>query len=213
MNLRQSSSTLPIFLSLVFCAQVCAQTVERPERKEGDTWTYRYRQGATLIAAGPIYYTEASTVTKVGPNGYEYVWVTTAERGGEQKTGTARRTHNLNWYARPRSDAPWQEVKAWEWPLEVGRTWKYELPVAGGSQIWEVRVKGWEEVAVPAGKFKTLRIDFELIANPDPIVYRKRTVWYSPDARVSAKIQDWGTYEGSIPTINDTRELESYQLR
>jgi len=95
----------------------------------------------------------------------------------------------------------------------VGQTWKYEVPVAFGTQVLVARVKAWEDVEVPAGKFKALRIERELIANPNPIVGRVVTVWYSPEVKANVRMYIHGTYEGSATIVNYTRELQSYKVQ
>jgi len=211
MNLRSTSMTLAV-AAMGFCVPVCAQTVERPVYKVGDTWTYRHTEGPTPGSPGTYISSETKTVTAVRPDEFELSVVMTSDRG-ERKTSTQLSSLDFNDFAQPNPNVPRQEVKTWIWPVEVGRTWKYEVPVASGTQVWVARVKAWEDLDVPAGKFRAVRVERELIANPNPLVGRVVTVWYSPEAKANVKIQIHGTYEGSHTTTNYTRELESYNVQ
>jgi hypothetical protein len=208
MGLRRSSSILPACL-LALCTQLCAQAVQRPELREGDTWTYRIKEG---VEGGSFYFTEIQTVLLPLQQYFVWSYARTAERSGEQTTGTYNTSKDLNTYARPSPDVPWQGVRRWQWPLEPGKTWRYDLPIPGGTQTWEARVDAWEEITVPAGKFKTLAISHDLVRNPDPIVGWQHKLWYSPDAKRIVKWQDRAWYEGTREFANNTRELQSYQL-
>lgn len=75
----------------------------------------------------------------------------------------------------------------WQWPLEVGKTWttSYTL-LSGGRSVtasgtWAVT--GEEEIAVPAGKFKALRIERAPGNNSNHVVKR----WYAPDIGLVVK--------------------------
>jgi hypothetical protein len=100
-----------------------------------------------------------------------------------------------------------------QWPLEPGRSWKYErLDATDGFQVWEAQVKGWEDVEVPAGKFRTIRVDFDLVQNPNPLVTWHMSFWYSPDVKAFVKQTQHGVYEASMPIHRSTRELTGYTL-
>jgi hypothetical protein len=113
-----------MILSVAFWIQAPAQTVTRPERKEGDTWTFHYRQGGTL-SPGNYEQTETVTVTKVSADGFEISFVRIDGPRGKKKTGAGLRSLALNEYARTKPDGPLQEVRVWQFPLEVGKTWRY----------------------------------------------------------------------------------------
>jgi len=52
-----------------------------------------------------------------------------------------------------------------------------------------------------------------MVSSPNPFVYRKVTVWYSPEAKANVRMEFHGTYEGSSTFQRDTREMTSYSLR
>lgn len=177
-----------------------------------DFWDYALHEGGNLASPGNYYYVESFLVNRVLPEQYEMSRVLTAERSGESTTSAYRITRDLNGYARQNASFPWQEARWVQWPLEPGRTWKFEVPIAAGIRTWEAHVTGWEEVEVPAGKFKAIRVVLDLIANPDPLLGWKTTVWYSPEVKWFVKKTDYGTYEASVPIRRDTRELKKYRL-
>lgn len=76
-------------------------------------------------------------------------------------------------------------------PLATGKTWHFEYAVRGNGR--EVRVaqtavvRGWEEVSVPAGSFRTLRIEHDgrYQANESGYSWNgtmRETFWYAPAA-------------------------------
>ena len=86
------------------------------------------------------------------------------------------------------------------------------MPSASGKQVWEARVKGWEEIQVAAGTFKALKVERELVSAPNMLGSRKVVVWYSPDAKVNVKFQVRASSR-SVVTANSSRELLSYHVQ
>jgi len=87
-------------------------------------------------------------------------------------------------------------------PLAVGNEWKYEYSVKSSSGIVrneiKARVVGWEEVTVPAGTFRALRIEHEGTWSRDTDHSREGfgrtlsapveiTYWYAPAAKTIVK--------------------------
>jgi hypothetical protein len=138
--------------------------------------------------------------------------VVTIPDRGEKKTSTQLSSLSFNDFVRLSSDAPRQEIRTWIWPVDEGKSWTYEVPSVAGKQVWEARVKGWEEIRIPAGTFKALKVERELISAPDMRVNRRDVVWYSPDAKVNVKVQIHVSY-GTVLTSNFTRELLSYRVQ
>ena len=199
-------------------ALASAQAIERPELSAEDTWVYRVYEGGNLAHVGSYESTESFTVLGVLPRqwglstGYQMSHSLSAVGSEEAKKNNHRISRDLNGYARQSPSSAQQEVRWLQWPLEPGRSWRFERPIAAGIQIWETNVKGWEEVEVPAGKFRTLRVVIDLVANPNPLVTWQVTMWYSPEVKAFVKKTDYGQYEASVPIKRDTRELKSYQL-
>jgi hypothetical protein len=87
----------------------------------------------------------------------------------------------------------------------------YEVPTAAGVARWQAHAVGWETVEVPAGRFRALKVEREIRSSPNPLVYRKVTVWWSPEAKMSVRMDLYGTQE-SMTFQRDTQELSSYSL-
>lgn len=210
-------SVFPALASLapyLFCTLAFAQAMERPELHEQDNWSYSLYEGGSH-APGNFEHDESFTVMRVLPpdstTRYEISRSLTDKRSGETKQNTYRISPDHNVYGRQSPALPWQEVRWVQWPLEPGRSWRFERPIASGIQVWEARVKGWEEIEVPAGKFRTIRVEIDLVSNPNPLTWRA-TFWYSPQVKTWVKKTDYGVVEASRPIRRDTRELTNYTL-
>ena len=91
-----------------------------------------------------------------------------------------------------------QDEAPLQWPATTG------YPTSAASYLeWTIRVKpmGWEQVTVPAGSFRALRVEVagSRGSDPDPFWQPKQagrfvhTIWYAPEARryVKARHQTW----------------------
>jgi hypothetical protein len=54
-------------------------------------------------------------------------------------------------------------------------TWKL------GNQIWELETAGWENVTVPAGTFRAIRVERTELSDTSGEVTGQTTYWYAPD--------------------------------
>ena len=89
-----------------------------------------------------------------------------------------------------RGDTPlvsWEPVANWQWPLEVGKTWKqaYKMTDHVSKRVtsYEVTqtVEAYEEVTVPAGTFKAFRVrTIDTLGNDN-------TQWFSADQGIFVK--------------------------
>jgi hypothetical protein len=89
-------------------------------------------------------------------------------------------------------------------------TFKYELTRAAAGEIVST-VKGWEDIVVPAGKFRALRIEREEkigVGSHDP---RKNAsvYWYVPELRWHAQVEIFDPAKN----LRVTRKLQSYKVR
>lgn len=99
----------------------------------------------------------------------------------------------------------------WKWPLAVGASWNstYNLQltetnvnVRGAQATWTVA--GEETIELPAGRFKTLRIE----RTPGNLSNHAVTRWYAPDIGLVVKVLETRTNQpGQI-----VQELVSYEL-
>lgn len=92
------------------------------------------------------------------------------------------RTATSEWEAKP-------HLGHYDWPLYVGKTWTSDfvfLDRKNGGR-WAItdhyEVTGWEEVTVPAGTFKALKI----VSKPGTNSAYKRTIFWSPELKAQIK--------------------------
>jgi hypothetical protein len=97
----------------------------------------------------------------------------------------------------------------YQWPLIVGSRWQQELTSENWRDKQSTELKlSWEIVAeedvrVPAGTFKTLKIMSRNEATNRPYY----EMWYAPAVKQWVKIHEWRE------TGEQARELIAYQLR
>ncbi|MCJ7783047.1 MAG: hypothetical protein MUP41_03895 [Desulfobacterales bacterium] len=110
--------------------------------------------------------------------------------------------------------------RLFNFPLDIGKTWKDQYitkQAALASQeityLETFTVLGWEEVAVQAGKFKALKIEYkqETVGQaPGRPKEGKAWYWYSPDVKYIVKCQ----YEKTdYWDATDDWELISFKLK
>jgi hypothetical protein len=197
-----------VVLAAAAPASALAQAVPRPDWKVGDTWTVAVSVNAGVGASTRR--EETRTVKEAGETGYVLEFVAKAADGTAAAPETNSFSRDLNFIA-PSGGANGgpQEYKWLQWPLEPGKASKFESMVQNAVATWNGKVAGWEEVTVPAGKFKALRIEFD---RSGPFRYAAQdSVWYAPDARnVVKRVQSrpGGNRANDVTTI----ELLSYKL-
>jgi hypothetical protein len=102
-------------------------------------------------------------------------------------------------------------------PLKVGDRHEQKVELVddktGGKRVDEIvsTVKGWEDIVVPAGKFRALRIEREEkigVGSHDP---RKNAAvyWYVPELRWHAQVEIFDPAKN----LRVTRKLQSYKVR
>jgi hypothetical protein len=102
-------------------------------------------------------------------------------------------------------------------PLKVGDKHQQRVELVddktGGKRVDEIvsTVRGWEDVVVPAGKFRALRIEREErigVGSHDP--RRNAAVyWYVPELRWHAQVEIFDPEKN----LRVTRKLQSYKVR
>ena len=150
-------------------------------------------------------------------------------RTREGGVGTATKTYLLNTregvlpaIARPegkrRSNDP--PIQVYSYPLEPGKSWqlKYRNTRDDGKVFDNDRsttVGGWEDVTVPAGTFKALKVS--------ALTYYRRTdgggggkivvnYWYAPEVKRAVKVEDVNIANSGVVQQDLTSELISYKL-
>ena len=101
-----------------------------------------------------------------------------------------------------------EEVKkgqavSWGWPWQGG---------AGRTKRWEARVAGWEQLRVPAGMYRALRLEADLLyLEGGKVKARAReTLWYAPEvAQVVKVVREGATPDEGLQHI--TAELAEFR--
>ena len=202
--------TLSAIAVVAFSTAVGAQgtNAERPGTKVGDSWTYSFHD--TRYSRPASSYTE--TVESVTADKITATW----KNHDLGKSGTDvfdRDMGNLS--------SQGYRIRAYDFPLTVGKTWTFEYDASSGDKSWHHKVTGkvvgLEKVTVPAGTFNTAKVELTDYYNGSAnggwtwsgVVTDTR--WYSPQVRnyVRRTFVDSGS-SSSAPVI---RELLKYSVR
>ena len=171
--------------------------VQRPQVKPGDSWTYRRMDYWTNKQTGRLH----ETVTFAN----DKVIVAVGQRGDKEKEVDATYTAEWNFVSSPTGRVFDPDQGLFRFPMHPGDTHeaKYDMkdPTEGSFEVRferHVKVVRWEEVTVPAGKFRALRVEsegpFQRIDAPVTGT-AKETAWYAPEAKRFVK---W-TFENATP--------------
>lgn len=183
-------AAVALFFALpAWCAAQGGAPVARPEVKVGDRWTYqrmdydanqrraRYEMRVVFAERGVIQ-------------------VVSTQAGKDEEVDT---TYTAEWNAVTVPGRVFNPHTGWfRFPLRIGDTYPaaFEtiLPKKGASSRNErkVSVLGWEEVVVPAGRFRALKIvsegSYQRIDNTFASGTSRNVIWYVPEIRRWAKI-------------------------
>jgi hypothetical protein len=188
------------------------QVVSAPFVEPGDCWTYRMEG---MENRGPIGEYE-ECVTHVDWR-KEVIIAVAKVKGSGREIDTA---YSTEWVARTSVGGTiftaYKSARAHIFPLRVGDTYKteieYQRAFAGpnaGEQTQVVKVVGWEDVTVPAGTFRALKIEATGYGRrfDASIRYSFRSVsWYVP--AVNRSVKSWY----SDPEFRVSTELTGYRL-
>ena len=190
---------MPPFLflaaTLFFAAAHAQDAVPRPDVKPGDSWTYRRVEYETSKDTGVF-------VSEVTFANDRVIQIVGHRQGGEKEVDV---TFTAEWNQVSSANSgifePHQDL--FRFPLRPGNTHeaRYEVrfPQQGAYQVRherKVTVRGWEEVAVPAGRFRALRVESEgTFQRVDRSLSGtvKEVMWYAPEVKRYVK---W-TFENS----------------
>lgn len=194
-----------VVLALISGAPIAfAQSGARPDWKVGDTWTLKVSISAGIGGAGGR--EEVRVVKAAGENGYQ-VENTQKGSGAAVAPETLAFSRDLNFISAA-AGVP-QEFKWLQWPLEPGRTYQFESIFQNVTSTWKGKVTGWEDIEVPAGKFKALHVEFDR-SGP----FRgsaSESLWYAPEVKsVVKRLQMRPGTQGSRDIT--TYELTAYKL-
>jgi hypothetical protein len=205
-------AAVPFFVAASAAAQSDAP-VQRPEVKPGDTWTYR-RQNLSERKAG--FYE-----LKVSFAGPRVILALVSPRGGREPMDT---TWTPEWgdITTGQSVTYKPERELLKFPLQPGATytsnWEVVQPKLGQFRVKmtvNARVAGWEEVSVPAGKFRALRIDASGTYQRQDVIgggEARFQLWYVPEVQRWVKWSYKSTNFRGEPWDDVVDELVSYRL-
>jgi len=127
------------------------------------------------------------------------------EQGVRQFTMEGMRRTLAYPYVGEPSAKPWRV-----WPLEVGKRWPVDMNTvradgATGTLKMDAQVVAYEEVEVPAGRFKAFKIEYDGFVSIAGFHGRMTDIfWYAPEARADVK------QIRKVGNTNFTRELVAY---
>jgi len=206
---------LALLLALpALCVAQPEAPVAKPEVKVGDRWTYR------------------NINTASGKTGGRYdIRVVFAERGVIQVVRTQRgkddeidMTYTAEWNAVTTLERVFNPHTGWlQFPLQVGATHKASfeviLPKKGRTTRNErqVKVVGWEEVVVPAGKFRALKVisegHFQRTDGSFISGSARNEIWYVPGVKRWVKMVFENTPVGRGVGEHGGEELMEFKVQ
>jgi hypothetical protein len=178
-----------LLLSPLLCAAQTVLPVERPHVKPGDRWTYQ-RMNYDAGKAG----------------GRFELQVVFSDRGVIQVVGTGKiqdeevdTTYTADWNAVSTAARMFYPHTGWfKFPLQEGDRYKaaYESIIPAKNikarNQREVNVVGWEDVVVPAGKFRALKIvsegRFHRLETSSVTGSSRNVIWYVPAVKRWVKL-------------------------
>jgi hypothetical protein len=169
----------------VFSATLAAQPVAAPEIKVDDRWIYR-RTDHRVKPPTHLYELRVSFVDSRAIH-------TVLARQGKPRESDATWTPEWNGVVSVDDGVVEIERGMLQFPLSVGRAytavWSMRRPRAGSFHARHernVKVIGWENVEVPAGRFRALRIEAQGLwhrLDRGTSDWASNTVWYAPQVR------------------------------
>jgi hypothetical protein len=168
--------------------------VAKPDVKVGDRWVYR----RTDRRAKPPTFVYEARVTFVDSRAIH----TVLARQGTAKESDATFTPEWNSVVSVDEGVIELEQGLLQFPLSVGRgyraAWEIRRPRVGAFHVRHertVKVLGWENIEVPAGKFRALRVQADgFYRRLDRQIQdeARNTIWYAPQVRrwVKSSYQD-----------------------
>ena len=182
--------------------------------KVGDTWTYK----VTTRDYGAVSERQATSVVRA---------VTDSEVHFGRNRVAARFTHDGNLLYNRGNDGlertyePY--VPLFAFPLEPGKSWqaKYKMSRSDGRTLdydMSVTSVGWENVTVPAGTFKAIKLtSINWYRRTDPggsgggrVVVNR---WYSPEVKRFVKSETLEMGNNNVVYLDNTWELVSFKVQ
>lgn len=207
-----------LLLSIVALPSAFAQTqapVERAEFVVGERWVFR---SVDLYSNEELNKWE-NKVSGQDDDSVRFAGVTLANKDASRVGKSFKATANRATLTFGSSRIVEGKEVVFDFPLEVGKTWKYDYKFrrneGKGFSIQNVtaKVDGWEDVEVPAGKFKALKVTHTSAysSEAEGRTYRGevvKTYWYSPEAKREVKYEFVDRSEGGTRTRTELVEYE-----
>lgn len=182
LKLQVASAGLAVALASGGCALMAPKAERYVAPPVGATWVNARRDTGSYGSAS------VQVAVKRGERMWQGKQVITFE--GPELTTLAN--PNGDWVSQVRGDTPvltFDPPAGWDWPLEVGKTWtgKYRVTIHATKQTipYEVsqKVEAYEDVTVPAGRFKAFRISYsDTLGN-------ENVQWFSPELGIFVKMR------------------------
>jgi hypothetical protein len=190
---------LPLLCLLTCVTRAAApdETINRPQIRVGDAWTYRQTSLITHKAGNFSYRVTEVTAgrIKLASEGYSESY-TPDWNLLESSAGIKISPHE----------------GYFDFPLEPGKSYpfKSERTVAKTRNTWEgtVEVRDWETIEVPAGRYRTLRVDVTGSFGNGPLAQRaqlQQSYWWSAEVRRWVRYDLWMSKPASKTTDFHTR--------
>jgi uncharacterized caspase-like protein len=197
-------------------ADEVARGLKPPPRQQGDTWTYFRQLRDGEGAERRNYFTQ--TVTHADPQGF----VTSASDLREPTRYDTQGNRLWTTLDSGRKVIYAPDESQYRYPLAPGSTWnarhREEFPTHVVEAESQVTVVGWEEVKVPAGTFRALKLTkvSNLSGEPFPgrIEFSKRVsnLWFVPALRNFARYEVLEVNNRGAVVADQNWELDFFQL-
>lgn len=188
-------------------------TLEKPTHTIGDTWTYRTldwdqekrrNKFVVLAVKGEVFQLESTPVQAAG----------SANSGTPAKFNAT--LDKWDFFGARITSGARANIR---FPLSLGDTWKYEYSIArsgGGNMVlqYEVSADSWEDVTVPAGTFRALKIihngRYTMDGGSSTV---RETFWYAPNVKNYIKWEHQSRNFSGGMFDNVRRELTEFKVQ
>jgi hypothetical protein len=213
---------------VLLAARAEGQPVGAPRISINDSWTY---QETIENGAGWHQTRTQSTVLRVGPTS---ITLSSSQIGSV--TPPHEQLRGVDW-SRSRSVNGLETVvyQPLSFPLSIGKTWEVEFTEDNPNRKYSsvqmrtaYRAVGWEDVTVPAGRFRALKIEADMawsgvialsvagaagsIAPTTDSGRSYAAIWYVPEVKKWVKTVEISYDANGVRSGQRAQELESYKV-
>ncbi len=217
--IRQSLASCFLLFQVATVFAQSSTAVEKPDLKIGDRWVYRSMDLWKNEETEKYEY----KITGVNGDNIELSRTTLASKTESEVGRVSTRKADRSTWTLIDARIVEGEVIVLAFPLEIGKTWKYEYSGTTRSGNHAVRklnakVEALEVIQVPAGQFKTLKVVHSGTytsqgARGTTSGSLFQTYWYSPDLKRVIK-QEYRETTGNGRIWDQTRdELVEHELK